>query len=107
MKVTRVFVTTVSVTLMMSAAFASEESCEPTRSRLPDVIGRSMQDDGTFQLRAERFGMHDLPNFELKDWPQKPEINEAIVNQIDAVKTDVPEWHGLHHMVPGAAPIKN
>lgn len=64
-------------------------------------------EDSTFKLRAERFGMHDLPNFELKDWPKRPEVDAAIVNQIDELKTEVPDWHGLHHMVPGAGAAKN
>lgn len=67
----------------------------------PDVMGRSMLGDETFKLHVERFRMHDLPNFELKDWPQRPEVDQGIVNQIDAIKTANPEWHGLHHMVPG------
>lgn len=73
----------------------------------PDVMGRSMLEDSAFKLRAERFGMHDLPNFELKDWPQKPEIDATVVNQIDSVKNEVPEWHGLHHIVPGSGAAKN
>ncbi len=64
-------------------------------------------EDSAFKLRAERFGMHDLPNFELKDWPQRPEVDAGIVNQIDAVKTEVPDWHGLHHIVPGSGAAKN
>ncbi len=73
----------------------------------PDVCSRSMLGDTTFKLHAERYGMHDLPNFELKDWPQRPQVNEAVVEQIDALKTAIPEWHGLHHMVPGSGAAKN
>ena len=73
----------------------------------PDVMGRSMLEDSTFKLRVERFVMHDLPNFDIKDWPQRPEVDVAIVNQIDAVREAVPDWHGLHHLVPGTGAPKN
>lgn len=89
---------TALIVLTTSPAFA-----EPEVLGGPDVVTPSMLGDSKFRLHAERFIMRDLPNFELKDWPQKPEVNAAIVQQIDAVKSAVPEWHGLHHMIPGAA----
>jgi hypothetical protein len=90
---------TASIILTTNPAFAEREAAPGS----PDVVTPSMLGDSKFRLHAERFITRDLPNFELKDWPQKPEVNAAVVEQIDAVKTAVPEWHGLHHMIPGSA----
>jgi len=94
------------ILVLQASVFLATAQAAPALDE-PDVMGRSMMGDETFKLHVERFGMHDLPNFELKDWPQKPHVDEGIVNQIDAVKTANPEWHGLHHMVPGTGSTKN
>ena len=53
-----------------------------------------------FKLHAWRTEFPDQIEI-TDDWKHAPAANSAVVNQINAVRTKLPNWSGVHQIIPG------